>query len=103
MSAGERPQAGAARALSARELLSKLEGDERAELQQAMRSRDLEAVRAIIARHRDRATVRVHSARACLEPDAPTMKPRRWSGPMRPQRPQASATAPSFDGPKGAA
>lgn len=41
----------AGRALSARELLAKLEGDERDELQRAMRARDLEAVRALLARH----------------------------------------------------
>lgn len=43
--------------LSARELLSKLEGDERDELQRAMKARDFDAVRVMLARYRALAVV----------------------------------------------
>ena len=52
-----------ARALSARELLSKLEGAERDELQRAMQARDLEAVRAMIAKHAERAVIEAERGR----------------------------------------
>lgn len=63
-----------ARALSARELLSRLEGAERDELQNAMRSRDLEAVRAIIARHTDGARIEREIYAPSLQPPRPMMR-----------------------------
>jgi hypothetical protein len=76
-----------ARALSARELLSKLEGTERDELLRAMRSRDLDTVRAMLERHANRARFERESAdRAELEAPNPMMKPRGWTGPKRPRR-----------------
>lgn len=77
---------GKARSLSARELLSKLEGDERDELQRAMKARDFDAVRRIIAAHAELAEVRADSHRACLEAPNPMMKPRGWTGPTRKAR-----------------
>lgn len=63
-----------ARALSARELLSKLEGDERAELQRAMKARDLEAVRAMIARHGEGARIEREGYAPSLEAPRPMMR-----------------------------
>jgi hypothetical protein len=63
-----------ARALSARELLSKLEGPEHDELAAAMRSRDLEAVRAMIARHTDGARIQRETYAAALVPPRPMMR-----------------------------
>ena len=59
-----------ARALSARELLSKLEGAERDELQRAMKARDLEAVRAMIAKHGEGARIEREGYVAALEAQA---------------------------------
>lgn len=75
-----------ARPLSARELLAKLEGDEREALRAAMAARDLATVRRLLEKHADDATLNVESNRSCLEPPSPTMKPRGWSGPARPPR-----------------
>jgi hypothetical protein len=63
-----------ARVLSARELLSKLEGDERDELQRAMKARDLEAVRGIIARHTDGARIEREVYAPSLQPPRPMMR-----------------------------
>ena len=63
-----------ARALSARELLSKLEGAERAELEAAMQRRDLEAVRAMIARHTDGARIERDAYAPSLEAPRPVMR-----------------------------
>jgi hypothetical protein len=63
-----------ARALSARELLSKLEGPEHDELAAAMRSRDLEAVRAMIARHTDGARIERDAYAPSLAPPRPMMR-----------------------------
>ncbi|MBL8681051.1 MAG: hypothetical protein JNK05_17850 [Myxococcales bacterium] len=70
----------AARAFSARELLSKLEGAERAELEHAMRSKDLDAVRAIMARHHERAAVAIPTnAPGVSAPVATMSAPRGWT------------------------
>lgn len=63
-----------ARALSARELLSKLEGAERDELQRAMQARDLDAVRAMIAKHAERAVIEADRWRPLLEAPNPMMR-----------------------------
>lgn len=63
-----------ARALSARELLSKLEGAERDELQRALQARDLEAVRAMIAKHAERAVIEADRWRPLLEAPNPMMR-----------------------------
>jgi len=63
-----------ARALSARELLSKLEGAERVELQRAMQARDLEAVRAMIAKHAKGAVIEADRWRPSLEAPNPMMR-----------------------------
>lgn len=86
------PSKGKARSLSARELLSKLEGDERDELQRAMKARDFAAVRRIMAAHSALAVVTVDSERACLASPNPMMKPRGWTGPTRKARRSTKAT-----------
>ena len=63
-----------ARALSARELLSKLEGAEHDELQRAMKARDLEAVRAMIARHGEGARIEREGYAPSLEAPRPMMR-----------------------------
>ena len=62
------------RALSARELLSRLEGAEREELQRAMRSRDLDSVRAIMQRYSDRARIEREGYSVALQPPQPMMR-----------------------------
>ena len=76
------------RARSARALFLRLDGVEREDLRRAMKSGDLETIRAIMARHSDGAAVRVDANRECLEAPTPMMKPRGWNGPkVRRRRP----------------
>lgn len=63
-----------ARASSARELLSKLEGAEREDLARALKARDLETVRAIVARHTDGARIERDSHAPQLEAPRPMMR-----------------------------
>ncbi len=69
----------APRALSARELLSKLEGAERDELQRAMQARDLDTVRELLAKHSARASVAVQANAPGVSAPAPMMTLRGWT------------------------
>lgn len=88
--APEATQKGNAKALSARALLARLDGAEREDLLRAMKSGDLETIRAIMARHQGGAAVRVDANRECLEPPTPMMRPRGWHGSTR--RPRAASS-----------
>ena len=77
-----------AKALSARALLRKLDGAEREDLLRAMKANDLETIRAIMARHREGAALRVEveGHRDTLEPPPPTCRVRGWMGGSKAKR-----------------
>lgn len=63
-----------ASALSARALLSRLDGAEREDLQRAMQSQDFATIRAIMARHTDGARIEREGNAAALQQPQPMMR-----------------------------